>query len=91
VNAGQPTGRAIEVGGIASDRGTAARDWPMCAAMVNMDVDTETGRVDVAAAQRLAERLLADLRDRWRHTVGAAARAEEIAGAIPAGPDRVSE
>src|SRR5205085_7625190 len=41
-------------------------------------------RVGVDGARQLAWSLLADLPERWRHTVGVAQRAAELAGAVDA-------
>jgi HD superfamily phosphodiesterase len=40
------------------------------------------GQFDVDAAQRLAQQLLGDLGDRWRHTVGVGNRAAELSGTV---------
>ncbi|GIE97710.1 HD domain-containing protein [Paractinoplanes rishiriensis] len=43
----------------------------------------------VGAARDLARFLLADLPERWRHTVGVARRAESLIGTLPAGDGAV--
>lgn len=37
---------------------------------------------DVHRARDLAQRLLVDLPERWRHTIGVARRAEQVAGTV---------
>ena len=46
---------------------------------------TEPAAVDVARARDLARELLADLPDRWRHTIAVAARAAEVAASVEPG------
>jgi HD domain len=42
------------------------------------------GQFDVDAARHLAQQLLGDVGDRWRHTVGVANRAAELGGTVAA-------
>jgi len=48
------------------------------------------GRTLVRDARRLAQALLAGLPERWRHTAGVAARAEELVGTLPGAADGVA-